>query len=243
MLSVLKNLLSIVIPPTCPGCHLPVEKDHTICPSCWKDLTFITLPFCDSCAEPLEVSGDLDQTYICGQCRQAPPKFSQTRSLFKYAGLARRLILSLKHGNATHLAFGLAEKACARHSDYIKEADIIIPVPLHWSRLFKRGYNQASLLAKNVAYNCNKPFHATLLQRNRRTPSQGKYGKKARLRNVRSAFNLSKKDQNSIAGKTVLIVDDVMASGATLNACAKVLLTAKAKKVKVLVVAKSTLIL
>jgi len=239
----IKTFLNTIIPPTCPGCHIPVDQDHDICPKCWKSLEFIVLPFCDNCAEPLDISGVSEEIYTCGKCQQTPPRFSQTRALFKYNGLARHLILGLKHGNATHLASNLSSKACLHHSNYIQDADIIIPVPLHWSRLLKRGYNQASLLAKYIARNCQIPLQTNILLRNRRTASQGNYGKKARLRNVQSAFTLSDKEKNSIANKTVLLVDDVMASGATLNECSKVLLTANAKKVKVLVIAKSTLII
>ncbi len=237
----LKRLLNYIIPATCPGCHLPIEQDHSICPKCWTSLVFITDPFCNTCAEPLEISTLSDDVYICGSCLKTPPLFSQSRSLFKYSGLARQLILSLKHGGATFLSPTLGKMMAQHHQNYIKECDMIVPVPLHWSRLLKRGYNQAALLAKDIARRSDMDFSPTLLIRKKRTPSQGKYGKVGRLKNVKFAFSVPINSVPILTNKTVLLVDDVVASGATLNECTKVLLTAGAKKVKVLVVAKSTL--
>jgi ComF family protein len=241
MKSIFKDIIETIIPPTCPGCHSPIEKDHTVCPSCWKRLTFISAPFCNNCSEPLEVSAISEESYSCGSCLKSAPYFSQARALFKYSGLARDLILNLKHGNKTHLSTLFGYMMFSHYSAYIRSADFIIPVPLHWSRLVKRSYNQAFLIAKSIAFYSGKTSQSRILIRKKRTASQGKYGKSERMKNVKAAFSLSPKHKNIIENKTVLLVDDVMASGATLNECSKVLLTAKAKEVKVLVVAKSTL--
>ena len=235
--SVLKGILNPLVPPLCPLCYAPVLDDATLCTQCWPKVDFISPPYCQGCAQPLECAAT--PNLLCGRCLADPFPFKEAQSVFYYNATVRPLILRFKYADATYLANTLA-RWMAWDQTYLSDVDVILPVPLHWKRLWRRGFNQAALLARSLSQHTNIPFLPHVLRRKKATASQGFLSKERRIANLRHAFSIPKKEQPRVKGKTVLLVDDVMASGATLRFCTEALLTAGAKDVKIKVVCKST---
>ena len=166
----------------------------------------------------------------------SPPSFSATRSVYVYDDLSKKMILSLKHGSALHLAPFLAQGLWQAGKELVNAADLIVPVPLHWRRLYSRGFNQSALLAQHLHKISHKPVSLNVLKKIRHTPSQGGLSLEERISNVAHCFKVS--HPLKIKDKSIVLVDDVMTTGATLNACANTLLKAGAKEVTVLCVAR-----
>ena len=174
---------------------------------------------------------------LCGGCARAPPSWDQARAVLRYDKNSRRLVLGLKHGDRTHAAAAFGQWMHRAGGDVLAGADLLVPVPLHWTRLFQRRYNQAALLAQAVRAAGGPEVAADWLIRRRRTPMQGHLGPAARERNVRGAFAV--RARRSVAGKRVVIVDDVLTTGATVAECARVLKRAGATSVGVLTLARA----
>jgi len=208
-----------VLPPRCLACGETIEEPDALCGRCWGGITFFTAPWCVVCGLPFAHPMGADA--LCGACARQQPSWDRARAVFRYDKNSRRLVLGMKHGDRTHLA----------------GADLLVPVPLHWARLFQRRYNQAALLAQAVRSAGGPPVAADWLARRRRTPAQGHLGPAARERNVRGAFAM--RAGRSVAGKRVVIIDDVMTTGATVEECARVLKRAGAVSVGVLTLARA----
>jgi ComF family protein len=174
---------------------------------------------------------------LCGNCARERPAWDQARAVLRYDKRSRGLVLGLKHGDHTHVARAFGRWMQRAGSEVLTGADLLVPVPLHWTRLFRRRYNQAALLAHAIRAAGGPDVAADWLVRRRRTPVQGHLGPAARERNVRGAFAL--RPRRSIAGKRVVIVDDVMTTGATVEECARVLRRAGAASVGVLILARA----
>lgn len=231
-----RGILKPLVPPLCPLCHDPIEDDESLCPVCWKTLDFISDPCCSVCALPLE-SGEKGP-FLCGPCRNDPPPYSRTQAACRYSPASRSLVLQLKYGDATHLV-PLFSKWMTRRKEIFQNVDAIIPVPLHWTRLLSRGFNQAGLLAKALSTETTIPFWPHILKRPKKTTPQGVLSKEDRHASLKRAFHVDKKFKEHIRGKTLLLVDDVMASSATVKFSTKALLTAGAKDVRVNVLCRS----
>lgn len=229
-------LLDAVLPPRCPGCGIIVDMPAAICGACWSAIAFIVEPLCQCCGRPFEF--DVADRSLCGRCIAEPPVYDRARAAVLYDDASRGLLLRFKHGDGLHLTplFGawLIRTAAAQ----LAEADLLIPVPLHRTRLFARRYNQAALLALEIGERTSVPVDVLGLARARRTPSQGTRTRAGRERNVRGAFQVTPTLAARIKGKRVLLVDDVLTSGATANACARTLGRAGAEKVDVLTIAR-----
>jgi ComF family protein len=232
----LRKTLRHLIPPLCPLCHDPVEDDYTLCPTCWPEVAFISAPFCNACGQPLECA--METMITCGKCLKDPFPFKAARAIFRYTFFSRGLVLKLKYGDMTYLADFLA-RWMVRDPAYFEDVDLIVPVPLHWTRILKRGFNQAALIGRRLSIYTQIPHDPHILKRLKATPSQGGMSKEERERNVKKAFAVSKKAKSRIQDKNILLVDDVMASGATLRFCAERLLTEGARSVKVQVACRS----
>jgi len=174
---------------------------------------------------------------ICGDCARQQPSWDRARSVLRYDRHSRRLVLMLKHADQTHLAGAFGRWMHRAGNDVLAGSDMLIPVPLHWTRLFGRRFNQAALLAKAIQRAGGPPLAADWLVRRRRTPSQGTLGPLARARNVRGAFALRR--GRDVRGKRVVLIDDVLTTGATAEECARVLRRAGAEYVGVLVLARA----
>ena len=231
---ILTRMLNFVCPPVCPICRSPTPEAHHICPECFKELDFITPPQCAACGMPFEF--DMWAGSLCGACLRKLPRYDMARACFVYNEASKKLILPFKHGDRMELTPLLVKLLEQTGRDVIQESDVVIPVPLHRLRLMKRKYNQAALLAQKIARKHRKTYLPDTLIRTKHTASQGHLHAHQRRRNVAGAFAL--KDARKVRGKNVLLIDDVMTSGATADECAKVLKKTGARKVMVLTVAR-----
>ncbi|MCW8862370.1 MAG: ComF family protein [Rhodospirillales bacterium] len=226
--------LDILFPPQCMNCRAPVVAAGTLCASCWSAVSFIAEPYCDACGLPFDLP--LEGAVLCGGCIAHRPAFDRARAVFRYDAAARPMILGFKHGDATEHAPAFAEWMARAGGDLLDTADLIVPVPLHWSRLFRRRYNQAALLAHALGGLSGLPVIPDLLVRHRRTPPLGRMSPDARRRVLGGAIDLRR--QGDVSGKRVLLVDDVMTTGTTVSACAKVMRRGGAEGVDVITLAR-----
>jgi ComF family protein len=227
-----RKFLDAVLPPRCPVTGSIVGETVTVAPEYWSQLTFLQKPFCARCGTPFGHDGVEGMT--CGSCMTIPPLYSRARAALKYDDASAKALLKFKHGDGTHLSPLLSKWLLQSGAELFEGADVLIPVPLHRWRLFKRRYNQAALLAQSLSVFTDIPVTTTVLKRTRRTESQGHKSKSQRLENIRNAFNV----RGNVDGKNIILIDDVMTSGATATECAKVLLNAGAAQVDVLTVAR-----
>lgn len=232
--SLASHTLEFLLPSRCSGCHHKVEQHGLLCGSCWAELTPLAAPFCDRCALPFAF--DIEGESECGACIKDQPAFDWARAAVSYDDYGRALVLRLKYSGNTAVVPAMAQMMAACLDD--KRVDIILPVPLHPWRFLKRRFNQSSLLAGTLSKRVKAPTNNFVLRRRRSTPSQGGLGRKARYRNVASAFRVPKDKRLEIEGKHVLLVDDVLTTGATVNECAHVLKRAGAASVGVVAFAR-----
>lgn len=229
-------LLDSLLPPRCLSCGVPVGQQGALCADCWKEAAFIEAPWCARCGLPFEVAVEPDA--VCGACARREPAYRLARAALRYDDGSRRLILGLKHGDRTDAARPFAQWMARAGRELLTGADLIAPVPLHWTRLVRRRFNQAGLLAQALASMGEAAFAPDLLVRKRRTPTQGGLTARQRALNVRGAFEVNPKRREILAGRHVVLVDDVMTTGATAEACSKALLRGGAARVDVLVLAR-----
>ena len=223
-----------VLPPRCLSCGEIVDQPDALCGLCWGAITFFAPPWCVLCGLPFP--HPMGEGAVCGDCAREPPTWHQARAVLRYDKNSRRLLLAFKHGDHTHSAAAFGRWMSSAGSEVLAGADLLVPVPLHWTRLFQRRYNQAALLAQAIRSSGGPPVAADWLVRRRRTPAQGHLGPVARERNVRGAFAI--RAGRSFVGKRVVIVDDVLTTGATVEECARVLKRAGAASVSVLTLAR-----
>jgi ComF family protein len=228
--------LDSLLPPRCLSCGVQVDRQGALCPSCWTEVAFVEAPVCARCGLPFEVAVEPDA--ICGACARREPAFRLARAALRYDDGSRRLILALKHGDRTDAARPFARWMARAGRPLLAEAELIVPVPLHWTRLVRRRFNQAALLAHALAAESGATVAPDLLVRRRRTPSQGGLTARQRALNVRGAFAVQPKRRPRVEGRRVLLVDDVMTTGATIEACTRALHRAGAADVDALVLAR-----
>src|SRR5215471_679233 len=225
-----RALVDGVLPPRCLSCGEIIEQPDALCSRCWSGITFFAPPWCVLCGLPFP--HPIGEDALCGNCARERPAWDQARAVLRYDKRSRSLVLGLKHGDHTHVARAFGRWMHRAGSEVLTGADLLVPVPLHWSRLFRRRFNQAALLAHAIRAAGGPEIAADWLVRRRRTPSQGRLGPAARERNVRGAFSV--RAGRSFIGRRVVVVDDVMTTGATVEECARVLKRADALSVGVL---------
>ena len=232
-----QTVVALIYPPRCLGCGAQVDSDFGLCAACWRDTPFIGGTVCDSCGTPLEGAAD-GHRIDCDDCMESPRPWRQGRAAMLYADRARQLVLALKHGDRPDIArpAGLWLARAAR--PLLQAETLIAPVPLHWTRLLRRRYNQAALLARSLSTRTGAEFCPDLLVRQRRTPMLDHSPAEARKQTLSGAISIHSRRRQRIAGRPVLLVDDVMTSGATLAACAKACHDAGARSVDVVVLAR-----
>lgn len=233
----LTPVLDVLLPPRCLGCGAGVDGRGALCAGCWAGLSRLAPPWCRHCGRPLPESASADP--LCGPCAAKPPSFDRARAAFAYDEGCRRMILRFKHGDRIEAApgFGLwLARACP---EMVAEAGIVLPVPLHRGRLWRRGYNQSALLARVLARASGRPLAVDLLLRDRPTASQQGLSAAARRRNVTAAaFRINPRRAAELRGRRALLIDDVFTTGATVAACARVLKRGGATAVDVLTLAR-----
>ena len=230
MKRILNKLLNLVLPPVCPICKNPVLEKSSLCPECFKNLQFITEPCCKVCGTPFPFNVMGEQ--ICARCLAKPPIFHKARSVLIYDEMSKKIILPFKHGDRLDFVPLMGQLMAQCGKELIEEADILLPVPLHRLRLLKRKYNQSALLATYLAKKFHKSYMPDGLKRIRSTPKQGKLTPEQRKTNIAKAFRVN--SRLSVKDKIVLLIDDVLTTGATANECAKTLMKSGAKQVYVL---------
>ncbi len=233
----LSQVTDWIYPPTCLACKTAVDAPATLCPACWVKMPFIERPFCERLGTPFPQ--DLGPGLISPAAQADPPVFQRARAVALYEeGPARRLVQRLKYGDRLDLAPAMARWMARAGTELTAQADMVIPVPLHRFRLWSRRYNQAGVLAQALAAHAALPYEPLALTRVKATRPQVGLTREARAANVQGAFQVRPEAAGAIAGARILLVDDVLTSGATLNAAARVLLRAGAAQVDVLTFAR-----
>ena len=235
-LSLCRLFLDLILPPRCFGCGAATSEHHVLCAPCWKNCAFLSAPWCALCGWPFPY--ELPGQALCPSCSRLPPLFIQCRSVLAYQEGSREFILKLKQGDGTYLAPGLGRLMAHAGQDILSQTDLLVPIPLHWRRLFLRQYNQAALLSYQITGQTNIPTRIGLIKRHRSTKKQGHQSRKERYANVQGAFTIPSHKMHFLKGKRVTLVDDVFTTGATLNECARILLTGGVKEVRALTLAR-----
>lgn len=233
----LSLLLDMLFPPHCPSCREPTAAEGNFCSSCFAKLRQIAAPLCDCCGIPFAFAVEAGSR--CPECLETPPAFTAARAALVYDGISAPLVSALKfHDQWSGLQRYVALMQAAGAA-VIAGSDMLIPVPLHWRRLLGRRYNQSALLAYGLSRETGIPCIPDLLQRVRYTPPQMRLDRATRLRNVQRAFAVRADAHAQLVDKNVLLVDDVVTTGATVNACARQLIKAGAREVRVLALART----
>ena len=227
-----KSAFHFILPPRCLGCDGLVADQGGLCATCWQDMPFIEKPVCDRTGKPLVF--DLGENILSAEAMANPPIYRKMRAATRYDGTARRLILSYKFYDRLDLAPHLARLMVRAGEDILCEADIIIPVPLHRKRLFKRRFNQSAELAKQISKLTDIPNSLDALHRIRPTKQQTSLEFNERHKNVEGAFRVPASESGNVRGKKIILIDDVVTTGATINACIRALLREKAHHIDVI---------
>ena len=222
------SVVRFALPPRCPGCGVVTERDHEFCLGCWSALDFLAGPQCACCGAPFEV--DPGAEALCGACHADPPPFERMRAAVAYGPIARALALKLKYGRRPGIARMMA-RHMRRHLPN-EESWLVAPVPLHRWRIWRRGYNQAALMARGLAEDTGHSLALDLIDRTKATPILRGLGPSGREKAVRGAFAV--RDRAQVKGRSVLLIDDIYTTGATVRACAQILRRAGATRVAVL---------
>jgi ComF family protein len=227
--------LNTLYPPTCLACRASTDAHGALCPRCWSAMRFIERPFCDRLGTPFE--HDFGEGLISPQAMADPPVFARARAAARFEdGPARTLAHRLKYSDRAELARPIARWMARAGADILAEADLIAPVPLHPLRLWRRRFNQAAVLAREISRQCGKPCDVNAILRVKATRSQVGLTRIQRVENLHGAFRA--RDGVAVRGRNVVLVDDVLTSGATANAASRALLRAGAKRVDALVFAR-----
>ncbi|HVC59508.1 MAG TPA: ComF family protein [Acetobacteraceae bacterium] len=238
LLHVPGRLLNLLLPPQCVCCDAVVGVQGQLCGACFRHTDFITEPCCVRCGVPFAAAAQGGAAVLCPSCLASPPLFARARAALRYDAQGRQLILPLKHADRPELAAVLGPHMARAGAALLRQADLLVPVPLHRRRLFRRRYNQAALLAAAVARTSGVPTLRDALIRHRATVSLGEKSAAERAAAVRDAFAVRPVRAALLAGQRIVLIDDVMTSGATANACTAALLAGGARSVDVLVAAR-----
>lgn len=235
--------MGIFFPTHCLFCDQIIDKEALFCSICWPKLQFITDPKCRICAYPFEVELKGNSAKLpCASCLKKKPTFDKVITIFRYNKIIKKIIADLKYRDQAFIAKKFAKLLLEKAKPELEDIDFITVVPLHINKLKKRKFNQTILLAKNLVKSNKKiKIYNDILFRAKDTPTQVDLTQKQRKENIKRAFILNKKYKEFVVDKKILLIDDVMTTGATIEACAKVLKKCGAKKVIVLTLAKTVL--
>lgn len=230
LMQLLAPLVDLAYPPRCPLCGEGLLAQTGLCAGCWNTLAIPGEPSCDLCQRPFADSVAAGAT--CAPCLAQPPRHDGIAAGTLYNDASRRMVLAFKHGRRIALAPLMARLMAARLAS-LDEAWLVVPVPLHRWRLWRRGFNQAALLAREIARIKGLPVEVDALVRTRATPMLGGLGGKARVRELAGAIAVNPRRATRLKGASVMLVDDVLTSGATSGACVGALKRAGAARVRI----------
>ena len=225
----------VALPPLCPACRELVGEDG-LCAACWSKLTLIAPPYCERLGIPFAY--DPGPGVLSMQAIADPPAYHRARAAVRYDEVARTLVHALKYGDRLDLAPIMGRWMARAGREILRDADALVPVPLHWRRLWTRRCNQSALLAKAISAECGVPVVEAALKRVKSTAQQVGLTQTQRAENVQGAFRVPTEGRAEAAGKRLVLIDDVLTSGATADACARALLRGGAKSVDVVVFAR-----
>ena len=240
----MKGALRLIYPPQCLCCGNGVAEDGALCPECWRDADFITAAACTRCGAP-QPSGDEGPeseragASLCDDCMLHSRPWRHGRAAMVYSGTGRRLVLALKHGDRPDLAPALAAWLSGAAGPVLRPGMVVVPVPVHWRRMLKRHYNQAELLSGHLARLRGLPHLPDALSRSTHRPAQDHRSVTERFDNIAGTIAVTARRVDALRGKAVLLVDDVMTSGATLATAAEALRSAGAGPISVCVLARA----
>ena len=232
--SVFGLAVDVALPRLCAACREPVGGEG-LCPICWSKLSFIAPPYCERLGIPFAY--DPGPGILSMQAIADPPAYARARAAVRFEDVARALVHALKYGDRLDVTPMLGRWMARAGHELLAEADALVPVPLHWRRLWARRFNQSAALAMAISGHAHVPV-ATPLRRARPTPQQVGLSRSERARNVQGAFRVPAAARAEVAGRRLVLVDDVLTSGATVDACTHALLRAGAAQVDVLVFAR-----
>ena len=230
-----KLALDVALPTLCVACREPVDGEG-VCASCWAKLSFIAPPYCPRLGIPFVYDPGPDMLSM--EAIADPPAYARARAAVRYDEVARTLVHALKYQDRTDLAPMMGRWMARAGRELLAETDMLIPVPLHWRRAWRRRYNQSGALGRAIQHHSKVKLRGDLLLRVRATEQQVGLSRAQRATNVQGAFEVSADRRSELAGRRVILIDDVLTSGATLDACARALLRARAAQVDVLVFAR-----
>jgi ComF family protein len=231
-----RALVQTVLPPTCLSCRKPSGAGGGLCAKCWQSAGFIERPYCERLGTPF--SYDSGGPLISPAAFADPPAFDRARSAMRFSDVARDLVHLLKYGDRLDLVKPFAKWMTRAGGEILQEADALVPVPLHWTRLFQRRFNQSAELARVIAKQSGLGVIDDTLLRVRATPPQVGLARDERAKNVHGAFSIDKAARAKVKGRRIVLIDDVLTTGATANACARVLRRAGATRIDVLTLAR-----
>ncbi len=235
-----KSALDLFYPPSCMSCRGAVSAPHTLCPDCWTQVRFIERPYCERLGTPFVQ--DLGPGLLSPECMADPPVWNRARAVCSFdEGPARRLVYRFKYWDRMEVARPVGLWMARAGAELLEEADFLIPIPLHRTRLAMRRFNQAMSLAQSVSASCGVPVDPHVLERVKPTPPQVGLSKLQRAANLQGAFKVGEEAKMRISGVRLVIIDDVLTTGSTTNAAARALLRAGAANVDVLTFARVVL--
>ncbi len=232
-------LLDLVLPPQCPTCDVVVDIAGRFCPACFRRADFIVDPCCRRCGVGFSSIGEAGPARTCAACLDKPPAWRHARAAFSYDDFSKQLILPLKYADRTENARFLGRHMARSGAALLRDADLLLPVPLHRRRLFTRRYNQAALLAWHVGRLARRQVMVDGLVRLRPTRSLVSCRPEERAGIIAGAIGCRNMRREALVGQRIVLIDDVLTTGSTASACAEVLLQAGAASVDLLVAARA----
>ena len=237
------HLMETIYPSRCLACPTETVTPMGLCGDCWGQVHFFSGPICDLCGISVHTikddsRGEKPGSLICHDCDRHPPNWDHGRSAIAYEGVGRQITLALKHSDRIDMAAPLARWMSGAAADIVTPQSVLVPVPLHWSRQLRRRYNQSAVLAFALGARLQTEVLPTVLKRNRATPFLQNMSRKARQDAVSGSISINQTRSASIKNRHVLLIDDVMTTGATLSECSEVCRNAGAASVNVLTLAR-----